>query len=177
MFFWSSSCHAFDKILCLSLRLDTMLATPAYQASIDTLRHSITSRKILYTTFWFLSIPFGKIIGKNKKKSDSFLGSDHVLFINGKIFILLHLFWNADFEPAERAGASPVYGEVGGVHFDAAAARSCKTEFAVLMARRGGIFAPRRGAEGRYSFTQPSRDFRVKSLTLIFGYVIIYVII
>ena len=90
--FWSSSCHAFDKILCLSLRLDTMLATPAYQASIDTLRHSITSRKILYTTFWFLSIPFGKIIGKNKKKSVRIFRAERVLFIIGKTFIKYQLF-------------------------------------------------------------------------------------
>jgi len=90
--FWSSSCHAFDKILCRSLRLDTMPVTPAYQASIDTLRHSITSRKILYTTFWFLSIPFGKIIGKIKKKTHRFLGLLRVLFIFGNSFILLQLF-------------------------------------------------------------------------------------
>ena len=90
--FWSSSCHAYDKILYLSLRLGTSLATPIYQASIDTLRHSITSRIIFYTTFWFLSIPFGKIIGNFKKFSDAFLMQKRELFFIGKVFILSHLF-------------------------------------------------------------------------------------
>ena len=89
---WSSSCHAFDKILCLFFRFDTMLATPAYQASIDTLRHSITSRIIFYTTFWFLSIPFEKIIGKTKKFLSVISAHLWLLFIFGKTFIFCNLF-------------------------------------------------------------------------------------
>lgn len=87
---------------------------PAYQASIDTLRHSITSRKILYTTFWFLSIPFGKIIGKIKKKTYRFLGLLHVLFIFGNSFILLQLFLNACFRAAERRAPPRLTGRLEG---------------------------------------------------------------
>ncbi len=91
------SCHAFDKILRLVRRLDTMLIAPAYQASIDTLRHSITSRIIFYTTFWFLSIPFGKIIGKLKKFSASFHTEKVILFNFGNNFILLQLIIKSYF--------------------------------------------------------------------------------
>ena len=85
--FLGPSCHAFDKILCLPRWLDTMLAAPAYQASIDTLRHSITSRKILYTTFCFLSIPFEKIYSKKQKKLSVFILSPSSIPNYGIFFV------------------------------------------------------------------------------------------
>jgi hypothetical protein len=90
MYFMGPSCHAFDKFLRLILRLDTMLIAPAYQASIDTLRHSITSRKILYTTFRFLSRPFEKIFSKNKKKLSVFHPCFTWLGYYGKIVSCCH---------------------------------------------------------------------------------------
>ena len=88
------SCHAFDKILCLIRRPDTMLIAPAYQASIDTLRHSITSRKIFYTTFRFLSRPFEKIFSKNKKKLSIFHTRIAVLSYYGRLVFYSLFFVN-----------------------------------------------------------------------------------
>ena len=110
MYFLGPSCHAFDKILCLPRWLDTMLAAPAYQASIDTLRHSITSRKILYTTFRFLSRPFEKIFSKNKKKLSIFLPFSMALGYYGRKYYFWHFsvqsFFTAFFL-YQNAAASP----------------------------------------------------------------------
>jgi hypothetical protein len=65
-----------------------------------------------------------------------------------KLLLNSNYFKTPFFVSAQRAGASPVYGEVGGVHFNAAAAVGCKILFTSLAGAAAAFLRPEGARKG-----------------------------